>query len=215
MRDMATAQNLLVVAASQLGVTETPVNRQRYSAELGRPAESWCADFCEWALKQAGVPGPGRNTYGNASTLVNSFGNIHIAPQPGDLVGYHFPGESAGINHVGIVESVDLAHGTITSIEGNTTPGIAGVQSNGGGVYRRTRPMSQVVGFGRPAYTAPTKEAPVPDAMPDYPVNAAPIGITCAFDSAGNVTGYAVLCADGGMITFGRFPYLGRVHKSS
>jgi hypothetical protein len=202
-----TISDVLRIAAGEVGYTENPPssNRQKYSAALGRPAESWCADFCEWVLKQAGVPGPARNTYGNASALVHGFGPIQQLPQPGDLVGYHFAGEAAGINHVGIVESVDLVHSTITSIEGNTSSGVAGSQSNGGGVYRRTRPFVQVVGFGRPSY----KEAPVADAAPpDYKVNAAPVSITVLADGSG----YIILTADGGVFCFGTAKYLGRVH---
>lgn len=210
MEPMATASDALRIAASQIGTTENPAgsNRQPYSTALGRPAESWCADFCEWVLKQVGIAVP-VNTWGNASTLVRCWGNdIHVSPQPGDLVGYHFDGEAAGIDHVGIVESVDFKAQTVTSIEGNTTAGSAGVQSNGGGVYRRTRPFSQVVGFGRPSYT---QGAPVADAMPDYPVAAAPLSIAVLGDGSG----YIILCADGGVFCFGNAKYLGRVHKAS
>jgi len=207
---MGTVADALRIAASQIGTTENPAgsNRQQYSTALGRPAESWCADFAEWVLRQVGITAPVQ-TWGNASTLVRCWGPIQQMPQPGDLVGYHFDGEAAGIGHVGIVESVDLAARTVTSIEGNTTAGDAGVQSNGGGVYRRTRPFSQVVGFGRPPYSAP-KEAPVPDPTPDYAVNAAPVSIAVLADGSG----YIILCADGGVFTFGTARYLGRVHKS-
>jgi CHAP domain-containing protein len=205
---MATAQDVLRIAAGEIGTTEQPVNRQKYSTAVGRPAESWCADFAEWVLRQVGIVPP-VNTWGNASTLVRCWGPIQQMPQPGDLVGYHFAGEAAGIDHVGIVESVDTIHGTITSIEGNTSSGVAGSQSNGGGVYRRVRPFSQVVGFGRPPYSAP-KETPMADAMPDYPVTAAPISITVLGDGSG----YIILCADGGVFCFGAAKYLGRVHKA-
>lgn len=56
-------------------------------------------------------------------------------------------------------------------------------------------------------YTAP--EAPMPDAPPDYEVVAAPISITMNADGSG----YIILCADGGVFTFGTARYLGRVHK--
>lgn len=201
----STVADVLRIAAAELGTVEVPVNRQKYSAALGRPAESWCADFCEWVLRQAGITVP-VNTYGNASTLVRCWGPIQKLPQPGDLVGYHFAGEAAGINHVGIVESVDPVRSTVTSIEGNTSSGTAGSQSNGGGVYRRTRPFSQVVGAGRPAY----KEPAVADTTspPDYKVNAEPVSIAVLADGSG----YIILTADGGVFCFGTAKYLGRVH---
>ena len=51
-------------------------------------------------------------------------------------------------------------------------------------------------------------EAPMPDAPPDYEVIAPPIGITMSADGSG----YIILCADGGVFTFGTAKYLGRVH---
>lgn len=56
--------------------------------------------------------------------------------------------------HVGIVESVDLKRGVVHTIEGNTSSGAAGYQSNGGGVYRRTRPLSAVRGFALVRYSS-------------------------------------------------------------
>jgi hypothetical protein len=203
MGSVTTPADVLRIAAAEIGTIEQPVNRQKYSTADGRPAESWCADFAEWVLKQAGITVP-IQTWGNAGTLVRCWGPIQKMPQPGDLVGYHFAGEAAGIDHVGIVESFDLLRNTVTSIEGNTSSGIAGSQANGGGVYRRTRPFSQVVGFGRPPY----KESPVADAPPDYKVNAVPVSITVLGDGSG----YIILCSDGGVFCFGTARYLGRVH---
>ena len=52
-------------------------------------------------------------------------------------------------DHTGIVESFDGS--TVTCIEGNTVPaGESGDDWNGGAVARRTRPRSQVVGYGLP-----------------------------------------------------------------
>lgn len=56
-------------------------------------------------------------------------------------------------------------------------------------------------------YTAP--EAPMPDAPPDYPVDADPVSIAMTAD--GN--GYVIMTADGGVFAFGTAKYLGRVHK--
>lgn len=39
------------------------------------------------------------------------------------------------------------------TIEGNTSPGTSGSQSNGGGVYRRARSYDSIIGVARPYYT--------------------------------------------------------------
>lgn len=46
--------------------------------------------------------------------------------------------------HVGIVEQVFTELETFHSIEGNTSPGDIGSQSNGGGIYRRVRFMKKM-----------------------------------------------------------------------
>lgn len=203
---MATVEQFLAGCRSEIGYTESPPgsNRTKFAAEAGFPnGQAWCATGLVAIAKRVGLALPLYTP--NASALVNSFGNIHIAPQPGDFVGYHFDGEAAGIDHVGVVESVDMLRAQVTSIEFNTSSGVAGVQSNGGGVYRRTRPFAQVVGFGRPAYQG----APVADATPpDYKVNAAPVSITVLADGSG----YIIMTADGGVFCFGTARYLGRVH---
>src|SRR5690606_31668374 len=66
------------------------------------------------------------------------------------------------IQHVGIVEKV-ISSG-VQTIEGNTSGGSSGSQSNGGGVYRRTR-TSSIVGFGHPAYSS-TEGGIVTPALP-------------------------------------------------
>jgi hypothetical protein len=68
--------------------------------------------------------------------------------KPGDQVLFHF-----GQGHTGILESIDPVKRTVTCIEGNTSQGVKGSQDDGGGVFRRTRPWSDVSGCGRPAFT--------------------------------------------------------------
>jgi surface antigen len=91
-------------------------------------------------------------------------GRADRTPRAGSLVFYNWPGDGVDrIQHVGIVEAVN-ADGTITTIEGNTTSGVAGNQSAGGGVWRRKRSTSAVVLYGHPAYDdAPTPPAPALD----------------------------------------------------
>ena len=70
------------------------------------------------------------------------------AGQPGDLVLFDFKGKHTTRQHVGIL--VSQTGDTLTTIEGNTS---VTSNDNGGAVMRRTRYISQVVGFIRPTWT--------------------------------------------------------------
>ena len=65
------------------------------------------------------------------------FMNFHYGPLP---------------EHCGIVESVVRNPLQVTTIEGNTSPGLEGSQDNGGCVARKVRYRSQIVGAARPEY---------------------------------------------------------------
>ena len=68
--------------------------------------------------------------------------------QPGDLVLFDFKGTHKWRDHVGIV--VAQTGDTLSTIEGNTS---VTSDDNGGAVMRRTRYVSQVTGYVRPAWT--------------------------------------------------------------
>jgi len=150
---VTTAARVLDVARSQLGVAETPVNRQLYGRAYGWDGQPWCMQFAWWVLTQAGCAAQVPKT---ASTVVArdwymQRGQWHARdPQPGDLVFFKFAGNSNPVNHVGFVEGIDAA-GTLITIEGNTTGDNTGDQRNGGMVARKRR-LTSVVGFARPAY---------------------------------------------------------------
>ncbi|MEV1294426.1 CHAP domain-containing protein [Pseudonocardia sp. NPDC049635] len=138
-------------------------NRTPYGMAYGMDGYAWCAMFTWWCFRQAGlatlVP---KSAY--TPTIADWFRRRdawHTTPAVGDLVFFDFPGDGVNrISHVGLVEKIN-ADGTITTIEGNTSPGTGGSQRNGGGVYRRVR-RAGIVGYGRPAYPsgAPAQAAP-------------------------------------------------------
>ncbi|MER7503378.1 CHAP domain-containing protein [Nonomuraea pusilla] len=160
----ATADTLLKIAKSQIGVTEnaegggTPF--QHWYMSSPRAAETaardggtiasyanapWCAMFVSWVGEQAGM----RSTVGwDAYTITYAKwfqANKHWGdtPKPGAVVFFSWHGKSVdSIDHVGIVEK-DNGDGTISTVEGNT---------GNGKVEQRVRPTSQVVGYGYPAY---------------------------------------------------------------
>jgi surface antigen len=162
---VTTAGQVLDVARSQIRTVEDASGGQPYGAEYGLNGQAWCAIFQWWVFTHAGAPELiAKAAY--TPTLAAWFqaqGRASRTPQVGSLVFYDWPGDGVDrIQHVGIVEAVN-PDGTITTIEGNTTSGVAGDQSHGGGVWRRKRSTGSVVVYGHPAY-AGAAPAPVPAA---------------------------------------------------
>lgn len=148
---MGTANELLKIAAGEIGYKESPANsnKTKYGEWYGLNGQPWCMMFVQWVFNQAGVPLPARTA---------SCGALMRAAQgagqwktkgflPGDVVIYDFPG-GAATDHCGILESISADY--VTAIEGNTA---VGNDSNGGEVMRRTRAISTVVGAVRPEFT--------------------------------------------------------------
>lgn len=147
-------RDVLKIAAGELGTTENPANSNNvkyntwfYGREVRDTATTkypWCMAFVQWCFDQAGTPLPRRTA--SCSNLLDWYRRYRLEriasePKPGDIVIYNF-------GHTGIVESV--AASTITAIEGNTSAGEAGSQSNGGGVFRRKRSKTLVEAYIRP-----------------------------------------------------------------
>lgn len=144
-----TAQQVIKIAAEEIGYTESPANsnRTKYGSWYGMDGQPWCMMFVQWCFTQAGVPLPYRTASCSALERWYRQNNpeaVHASPAPGDVAIYNF-------GHTGIVERVE-ADGRITAIEGNTSPSEAGSQNNGGGVYRKTRNTGSVTAFLRPDY---------------------------------------------------------------
>jgi surface antigen len=167
---VTTAGQVLDVARSQIGTVEDSAGRTKYAAAYD-PAlngQAWCAMFTWWVFREAGgvdlIP---KAAYTPAYlSAFQSRGQSDRTPRPGSLVFYNWPDAVNRVQHVGIVEAVN-ADGSIVTIEGNTTSGVAGDQSHGGGVWRRRRSTSAVVGYGHPAYAG--QVGPVTDRNPANP----------------------------------------------
>lgn len=69
--------------------------------------------------------------------------------RPGDLALFNFTGGDPRVDHIGRVVTPPGNSGLFESVEGNTSSDNGGSQSNGGGVYVRTRPVSIVRAFAR------------------------------------------------------------------
>ena len=166
---MATANSVVKIARSQIGVKESPANsnRQKYGAAYGWNGTYWCAQFVWWCGMKANAPiaKSASAAYIQDLTVSEKDGSWVMEKNgshsrrmsyareamPGDIVSFDFGAMDAIRDHVGIVESVDGDY--IICIEGNTSK--SGSQSNGGMVCRQKRSYNSICSAARPAYAKP------------------------------------------------------------
>ncbi|WP_202638652.1 CHAP domain-containing protein [Bailinhaonella thermotolerans] len=130
---------------------------------------AWCDMFLSWAANQTGqkdVVGQFAYTVEHAQWF-QDHDAFTTKAKPGDLVFFDWAGGKsiAGIDHVGIVQSVD--GGEIHTIEGNIDGGVA---------TKKVRTMDDIVGFGDPAKVAEKKKAAKPLAGKAAPAKALDAG---------------------------------------
>lgn len=156
-----TAQKIIEMAASQIGIKEQPANSNKvkynteyYGREVSGSDYPWCCAFVWWVFKHCDASslfyGGKKTAY--CPTVENYYkqqGKWYSSGKPGDMVLFDFSGKGIA-GHIGIVEKVN-SDGSYTTIEGNTG---SGNDANGGMVMRRTRYKSSIRGFARPDYSA-------------------------------------------------------------
>lgn len=169
---MATATQIINIAAREVGYSRwndpnpgTKYGRW-YAGKTGSPyfghsGVPYCAMFVSWVLSQAGMTPPG-GIFAYCPTGLNNarrLGRVHDkrAATPGDLVFFDWNKDGVS-DHVGIVTANRGSY--LETIEGNTSAGTRGSQSNGGGVYRRARSLSLVIGVVSPQYSQATPPRP-------------------------------------------------------
>lgn len=119
----------------------------------------WCCIFAIWpfveafgaalAMKLLGLPQ--KSSAAGVKSLAGYFkaaGRFFAVPQPGDFT-FFYTKDLTGWAHTALVERVEA--GMVYTIEGNTS-GASGVVSNGGGVARKSYPLTynRIAGYGRP-----------------------------------------------------------------
>lgn len=172
---MATASEALAFASGQVGYSrfDDPEEGTRYgrwyaglmrAAWFGTNGVPYCAMFVSYVLAAVGQECPGFPTASCTAALAaaRKAGAV-LADKgraaPGDIVIYDWnPAAGDGPEHMGLVELNRGSH--IQTIEGNTSPGAAGSQGNGGGVHRRTRGWGTVLAVIRPPYGGAATAAP-------------------------------------------------------
>ena len=164
-----TASKALAWAASQIGYTrwDDPEEgslygrwyAKKHGAYYGTSGVPFCAMFASWCLTDddgaSVIPGGDFAYVPYGINAARSAGQL-VAPSnaaPGDLICFDWDGDGVA-DHVGLVEA---NYGSwVQTIEGNTSSGAAGSQSNGGGVWRRTRDWDSVCAVIRPSYDGTT-----------------------------------------------------------
>ncbi len=158
---MARATDILAVAKKEIGTVEQPGNHQKYGKAYGLDGVYWCMQFVWWCFqqvdKQLFMASGKTASCGELMRWAQTHGQwVTSGYLPGDVLIYDFPGTKVKTDHTGICESVSGQY--VTAIEGNTSSGAAGSQSNGDGVYRKKRKLSLVLGAYRPKYEASYRE---------------------------------------------------------
>lgn len=161
---MATAQDVLSVAESQIGYSrwddpEKGTKYGRWYANLvgdSYYAENdvpYCAMFDSWCFAQAGAKCAGLPGAYCPSMLADArkAGAVvaNKAAKAGDVVYFDW-GNDGESDHVGIV--VENRGAYLVTIEGNTSDTTGGSQTNGGVVARKLRQFDRVCGIVRPYY---------------------------------------------------------------
>lgn len=140
---------------------------------------SYCLD---WAgVSAEGIPGAYVPWILSANSEAGRLVDNEDA-QPGDLVMFDWQGDGVA-DHIGIVEVNHPDEGWIQTIEGNTSSGSGGSQSNGGGVYRRARNCGSIIGVARPHYE--TEEEDMLTDHQDYLLATIFEQVTGTFDPTG------------------------------
>ena len=162
-----TVEKFLAIATKEIGTVETGENRTKYGKFTKHDGQPWCGSFVMWCANEAGIKIP-NVVYTPAGVAgfqgIGNWANAETAkPKPGDIVFFDFVEGGNPVEHVGIVVKDNL-DGTVTTIEGNTSPEhkAKGSQANGGEVALRTRAYKAknkaklkafIVGFGTPKWS--------------------------------------------------------------
>ena len=150
---MGTISDVLYCARDWIGYSrwtdpeEGTVFGRWFAEKTGEPhfgvsGVPYCAMFASYCLDWAGVPCAGMpSAYCPDIVSAGEDAGATVScedAEPGDLVLFDWGGDGLA-DHVGIVKENHPSDGYMTTIEGNTSSGAGGSQSNGGVVAQRQR----------------------------------------------------------------------------
>ena len=143
------------IALKEVGYTEGKNNANKYSKALGKPSQSWCADFVVWCFEESG----------HGSKILHTSSVIEMCKwakkkglvikpseaKAGDIVAFDW--DKLGVpDHVGIaIKGYNKEKNSIETVEGNTSAG-NGSQSNGDCVAHKSRALPYIYQVFRPKY---------------------------------------------------------------
>lgn len=146
---MVTSEDILAVAAREIGYRENPGQRNKFGEWYGMDGVAWCMQFVQWAYHQAGATLPYKTASCGALLSwyrMNQPDCITKEPIPGCIVIFNFPATAYSTDHTGLF--VKFYGSKIVTIDGNTS---SGNDANGGYVQERARPLS----YANPTYIIP------------------------------------------------------------
>lgn len=154
MTEAAKRKQIIAVAEKEIGTIESPKdsNCTKYGQWYGLDKVAWCATFVSWVYHHAGLPlgkVDRENGYQYCPSAYNFWkknNRFTKTPQAGDIVLFDFANKNSS-DHTGIFVKMNADGKTFETIEGNTSSSLAGSQSNGGMVCRKTRYLSSVMAF--------------------------------------------------------------------
>lgn len=143
---------------------EGPKKDTIFGKFMGLNFAPWCASFVSYIFQKSGSGNVVRNTqtakgYVGCTAGINGlkkkgFEVVKVTEAlPGDIIFFDWE-KDKDPDHTGIVLKTNPKKKTITCYEGNTTNGMGGSQSNGGGVFKRDRRYDQVHVVIRPKFKA-------------------------------------------------------------
>lgn len=151
-------------AEKYVGVSENPPgsnmgnpNPAGWEAHWGISHAPWCGAFAGCMILEAGGHVTNRVVYCpwivlDAKAGANGFekwSSTRGGVGPGWLILYDWDGDGVS-DHVGIVRGFTPT--TVKTVEGNTSSGNSGSQSNGGMVANRERPLALILGYAKPRF---------------------------------------------------------------
>jgi hypothetical protein len=164
---MTKIEEFIAVATKEIGTVEEGNNLTKYGAFTKHNGQPWCGSFVMWCANEVKQKMPNVVwTPGGVEAFKGTGGwsnALTAKPKAGDIVFFDFVEGGAPVEHVGIVVKDNL-DGTVTTIEGNTSPEhkAKGSQANGGEVAQRIRAYKKdnkrklpafIVGFGTPKWS--------------------------------------------------------------
>jgi len=167
--------NVLAKAASQVGVTESPLGSDSgptVDLYTQNHSEPWCADFVSWVYYKAGSPFTGGASgwrialSDNLRTWFRNYGYYYArsstatTPIAGDVVWFDWDNNGT-TDHVAIVDHV--YSGTLYTISGNYSNSVKRAS------YANFRSYADISGWGRKKTTT-TTATPVPTSANPYTV---------------------------------------------